>query len=286
MFADLEVKPEDYAGQGGQQPKAKKERPTFPCQSCGGTGVYRSPRVHQEKAHCFPCGGKGFFYQSEGDRMKARAAAAKRKRSKIETAMELFNSENPGFIEILSELAGWNTFAADLRAQYNAKGALSVGQVSAALRIHAKAMATRAAKAAEKAMREEERVKIGGAVDLSEIHAMFARASEAGLKKPVYRAEALVLSLAKASGKNPGAIYVKRESGEYIGKVMAGEFKATWDAKPEDRETLLKIAANPSKVAKDYGKLVGRCSCCGKELTNKISIEMGIGPICAEKWGF
>lgn len=77
MFADREVKPEDYAWQGGQQVKAKKERKTFPCQSCGGTGVYRAPRVHQEKAHCFPCGGKGFFYQSEGDRLKARRSTRK-----------------------------------------------------------------------------------------------------------------------------------------------------------------------------------------------------------------
>lgn len=289
MFADLETLPNDYVSsseKGGQLAKPAKERATFPCQSCGGSGNYRGVRVHQEKEKCFPCGGRGFFYQSEGDRMKSRAAAAKRKRSKVEVAMEIFNEENPGFVEILLEMSGWNAFAADLKAQYNAKGALSVNQVSAVLRMHSKALATRAAKAAEKALKETALKEMGGVVDLSEIHAMFSRASESGLKKPVYRAEGLILTLAKPSSPNFGAIYVKRESGEYIGKVAASEFKPTWDAKPEDKETLLKIAENPSKVAKDYGKLVGRCSCCGKELTNKLSIELGIGPICADKWGF
>lgn len=30
----------------------------------------------------------------------------------------------------------------------------------------------------------------------------------------------------------------------------------------------------------------GRCSCCGRELTDPTRVAMGIGPICAEKWGF
>lgn len=285
MFADLEVKPEDYAGQGGQQVKAKKERPTFPCQSCGGTGVYRAPRVHQEKAHCFPCGGKGFFYQSEGDRLKARAAAAKRKRSKIEVAAEIFNAENPGFVEILLELSGWNSFAADLKAQYDAKGALSAGQVSAALRLHAKALATRAAKAAEKALEDAKRAEVGGTVDLSPIHAMFDKARETGLQKMIYRAEGFKLTPAKADGKNPGAIYVKRNNGEYLGKVVGNTFTASRDATAEDKEILLKIAENPSKVAKEYGMKTGKCCLCGRTLTDKVSIANGIGPICESGWG-
>lgn len=289
MFADLEVMPSEYAatfGKGGQQQKAKKERPTFPCQSCAGTGVYGGVRVHQEKAQCFSCAGKGFFYSSEADRRKSRDSAAKRKASKIEVAKEAFNSENPGFLEIMAEMVSWNSFAADLMAQYNAKGALSVNQVSAVLRMHAKALATKAAKAAAKALADKERAAMGGAVDLSGIHAMFDKAKESGLKKPAYRAEGLVLTLAKATSINAGAIYVKRKGGDYIGKVVASEFKPTWDAKPEDKDTLLKIAGNPSQVARDYGRLVGECSCCGRELTDPNSIAAGIGPICAEGWGF
>lgn len=44
-------------------------------------------------------------------------------------------------------------------------------------------------------------------------------------------------------------------------------------------------AADPYKAAKVYGMATGTCSCCGRELTNKLSIELGIGPICREKFG-
>ena len=30
----------------------------------------------------------------------------------------------------------------------------------------------------------------------------------------------------------------------------------------------------------------GICACCGRQLIVKESIERGIGPICAERWGF
>ena len=44
-------------------------------------------------------------------------------------------------------------------------------------------------------------------------------------------------------------------------------------------------AADPYAAAKLYGQNTGSCSCCGRELTNALSIELGIGPICREKFG-
>jgi hypothetical protein len=44
-------------------------------------------------------------------------------------------------------------------------------------------------------------------------------------------------------------------------------------------------AADPYAAAKLYGQNTGTCSCCGLELTNPLSIELGIGPICREKFG-
>lgn len=44
-------------------------------------------------------------------------------------------------------------------------------------------------------------------------------------------------------------------------------------------------AADPYAAAKLYGQATGTCSCCGRELTNSLSIELGIGPICREKFG-
>lgn len=36
--------------------------------------------------------------------------------------------------------------------------------------------------------------------------------------------------------------------------------------------------------AKNFGHRTGRCCCCGRTLTNPVSIENGIGPICAERY--
>ena len=43
------------------------------------------------------------------------------------------------------------------------------------------------------------------------------------------------------------------------------------------------IEANPLEAAKAAGRASGRCSCCGRDLTDEGSIEMGIGPICLSK---
>ena len=50
-------------------------------------------------------------------------------------------------------------------------------------------------------------------------------------------------------------------------------------------EAVENASKNPYEAAKVYGQETGTCSCCGRELTNKLSIELGIGPICREKFG-
>lgn len=41
-------------------------------------------------------------------------------------------------------------------------------------------------------------------------------------------------------------------------------------------------AAGPREAAIRYGKELGRCGVCNRTLTNNESIELGIGPVCAE----
>jgi hypothetical protein len=121
-------------------------------------------------------------------------------------------------------------------------------------------------------------------IDLSPIHAMFSKAQEAGLKKLQYRAEGLVLSLAKPHSTNPGAIYVKRKSGAYLGKVVGQKFLA-YGATDADQAALRTIAADPAEAATRYGKMTRECSCCGRELSDPDSVAAGIGPVCASNWG-
>ena len=48
---------------------------------------------------------------------------------------------------------------------------------------------------------------------------------------------------------------------------------------------LERVAKDPTAAARLYGQETGQCSCCGRELTRKESIDRGIGPICAELFG-
>ena len=49
-------------------------------------------------------------------------------------------------------------------------------------------------------------------------------------------------------------------------------------------EQLTAIAADPLAAMKAYGKLTSTCGACGRKLEDAKSIELGIGPICLEKF--
>jgi len=49
-------------------------------------------------------------------------------------------------------------------------------------------------------------------------------------------------------------------------------------------ERLREFDADPLAAAVKYGKLSGRCCSCGRDLTDPVSIEAGIGPVCARKF--
>ena len=180
----------------------------------------------------------------------------------------------------LREHVSWNDFASSLVQQYDRKRSLSDRQLDAAERMLAKIAATRAEKAA--------RAAAAPSVDLTRVHAMFAKAMASGHKRPVYRAAGLALSLAPLSGRNAGSIYVKDdETGDYLGKVTEDlRFNPLRTAPEWAAEALSRIARDPSTAAVEYGRETGRCSCCGRELTNPDSIALGIGPICKDRWGF
>ena len=71
---------------------------------------------------------------------------------------------------------------------------------------------------------------------------------------------------------------------KYLGKVTP----AGCDSRLSDtvKEVILSAANDPLTAAIRYGKVSGECSCCGRELTDPRSIERGIGPICATKFGW
>lgn len=71
---------------------------------------------------------------------------------------------------------------------------------------------------------------------------------------------------------------------KYLGKVTTNGM----DSRLGDdiKAVLMEAAQDPLTAAIRYGKESGECSCCGRELTDPRSIERGIGPICATKFGW
>lgn len=176
-----------------------------------------------------------------------------------------FEADNPGFAE-------WWTnstfpFAVSLREQVAKKGYLSYAQEAAARRCM-------------------ERKPIDAAsaptVDTTKLEAAFAVANPR-LRNPTLTVGAFRFSLAPVTGKNPGAIYVKKD-GEYLGKMLGGKLLAR--CTEEAMTQVLGIAADPLGKAIEHGKLTGRCAVCNRSLKAEDSVGRGIGPICAEKFGW
>lgn len=47
-----------------------------------------------------------------------------------------------------------------------------------------------------------------------------------------------------------------------------------------------RIAQDPGRALIRYGHEIGRCGVCNRTLTDAVSRERGIGPVCASKYGF
>lgn len=112
----------------------------------------------------------------------------------------------------------------------------------------------------------------------------FSKASAAGLKRPAMRFESFAASLAPATGKNPGAVYCKAEQ-TYLGKIQNGQFFASRDCSAESRASVANAMTDPLAAAIAYGRRTGACSCCGRTLSDPVSVNLGIGPICKAKFG-
>jgi hypothetical protein len=181
------------------------------------------------------------------------------------------SEEHKKILYALKEISSWNSFAASLIEQIATRGSLSEKQMFAA-----SAMLMKIKK------NKEEKQSNLVSIDLSNVKKIFDKAHEA-IKTPKFRVDNMVLSRAPDSGANSGAIYVKVD-GEYAGKVTGGYF-IPCRAPEGTLEKLQEIAKDPLASAVAYGKKTGNCSCCGRELTKHNSIEKGIGPICAERWG-
>lgn len=106
-------------------------------------------------------------------------------------------------------------------------------------------------------------------------------------KRPCFRIGGLRITIAGDYSSNPGALYIKDDNWDYIGKVThEGVMKLNHPDKITAEQKMLVLAAiyDPEATAMSNGRVTGSCCCCGRTLTNKLSIELGIGPICRGFW--
>lgn len=257
--------------------KTTKPQVRHTCEHCNGTGEFTGHWRRVAPRKCIPCGGKGYFLRSAEDRAKDREAYRLAKAKKSQEMRDAFEENNPGLIQFLRENQ-WSDFFISLLNSYEQYCSLTENQIRAARSAQAKI-----------AQKQEERKKQAEArkvsVDLTPIKKMFDAAQDSGLMRTKYRAEGLELSLAGPHSRNAGAIYAIRDNdGQYLGKIMDGVFQPVREATEEDKVALLRIAQDPKEAAVRWGRKTGRCSCCGRLLTDSNSIAAGIGPICATKW--
>ena len=233
-----------------------------PCKKCRGSGRFTS-WAGRDLGQCFTCKGKGFKFFATST--EARAKSKQSRADSLARKVEAFRTENADVAEWLDTNTSFE-FAQSLKAQLSKKGTLSDGQVAAAHKCIAKKAEFKKAQVVREAT--------AAVVNVDKLTAAFDNAATT-LKWPKIRFIGFVISRSSDTSRNPGALYVKADNDTYLGKIVAGRFI-----------TSRECTAEPEASAVLFGKEVGACSCCGRELTNQVSIDRGIGPICAVKFGW
>lgn len=255
-----------------------------PCTDCRGTGKFYS-YTGRLVGDCYKCKGEGkrYFKTSPEAREQARNRGEVRKaRKEQELAQNTaqWKLDNAEMFAFLSNNT-WSSFYNSMLESIETYGALTNGQAIAVQNSMDKAAAKQTEYNARPADVQFDET------GLAALHGLFQNAANSGLKHPKLRISDVIISVAPAHGKNGGSLYVKSDASEYLGKITPeGKFLKVNACTSEYITTLENIAKDPLQAAQMHGHQTGNCSCCGRELTNPESVELGIGPICRERWGF
>lgn len=109
---------------------------------------------------------------------------------------------------------------------------------------------------------------------------MMRKASQTGIDYPTVRGEHS-LKLVYMSHKDYIAIKI---DGTYIGKINSNNELILYDFH-NLKDYILNLMDDPYTLIKVYGHKHGNCCFCGRRLDNAVSVQLGYGPICAEKFG-
>ena len=259
--------------------KPAAERWEEGCAKCGGSGRVRW-------GVCFSCKGAGkrSFKTSAIDRAVGAIHRAGRKAQIEEHNLEAWQAANPAEFAWLHATAPRWELAMSLFNSLKRFGSLTEKQMAV---IH-KGMVRDAAKVADRAQKAAGEA-LADTAGVDRLKAAFDQAiaysAAKGLKRaPKITVGGMVISPAKTTSQNPGALYVK-ESGTYLGKVAEGRFFASRECGPAQQAKVMEFIADPKQASEVWGRETGTCCICNATLTSEWKLR-GIGPICAEKFGF
>lgn len=251
---------------------------TIECPDCHGRKGKMYGYANLRWYDCKMCLGKGVVSQDRANRVKGARKGMKTAALNLRNRQLQFQKDQPEVWKWLGEQKdyGKNQFACSLYDQLLEKGTLSEKQIEAAKRGIEKAKERRVE-------RDANRPEVGsGAMKMLEV---FKTARASGFKKPKVRTEHFDFSLAPDAGANSGFIYVKsHDTKEYMGKISPEGKFIGYQTPAATLTLLMEVCENPLEAAVKFGMKTGECSCCGRELTNGLSVELGIGPICREKF--
>jgi hypothetical protein len=289
---DLDDPLDDLLG-GEAVPRTNLRRPlpatyeppkTFGCEKCGGTGMTRWGK-------CFRCNGRGTFKTSAADRAVAREKRQDRKAERIAE----WRADHKDVVEWIAANPKF-AFAVSLGQSLEQYGTLTDGQVSAARKCIQRDEKRRAER---NATRDARAVPI----ETAAIENAFATALEKTLaRKNVEYARLRPLLMRTGPKDDPTALDITMIAGtpdsqfagmlfpkigdKKLGWVKGGKFTPRMECTDAERDAVAKVCAEPKQAVIAYAQAYSHCCICGQTLTNGESIERGIGPICASKYGW
>jgi hypothetical protein len=277
-----------------------------PCEACRGTGRWQGT---WKTGRCFKCDGTGRRQFKTSPEQRA-AGRESRIRGELRRTQEQADARTTWIAEHKAEydwlnatvtryraqpngdnLEGFQGFLADLLDKLNHFGHLTDGQLAAVRN----SMARDAARETERA----ERKAAAPTVDISKIEQAFATAERRAFEKnpnamgvrvnPLkLRAEGLDLIVNQGSRGTSfeGKLFVKTSEGKKLGWIEDSKFHAKFECTKVEAKAVVQACSDPHRAAKTWAQAYSQCGVCGQRLTNPASIEEGIGPICAEKYGW
>lgn len=280
----------------GPEPSApaRKEVPTIPCPKCAGTGRFTFGFVNIRTGECRQCKGTG---RVRADWQKRREAFKKGEATKAQRLADRaaqWKADHPaawGWLE--GQMRSRNEPGDFVRSLYDAVGTygrLTDRQLECVERSIVKDAEFKTKREAEAVARSvnvagDGANKLVAALNHAKVHGNGGK----GMKRqPTMIVGDVDFSRAPDHGKNPGCVYVKTRSSDlYLGKISAeGLFMPSRECDEALKAKIATIMLDPLAAAIEHGKLTGECSCCGRKLTDPVSVANGIGPVCAEGFGF